>query len=159
MVHVTLFPMIKVLYFYIDTYWSICVMPVIPWCEDIMVYCSDIFWMILIWFQLPLLLRVPLVAFYKCYISVIKWSLYFTVLVVSFWIMFVSSINAMSLNRHGLFHHYFLFLAVFIVTQCNRVHFERRNSSSIIQGILHIAWNLKFHCHVNNIPPLFLILS
>jgi len=76
--------------------------------------------------------------------------------------MFVSPIYMQCLLTDVvLFHHYLLLLllTIFIITQCNRVHFESLNSSSIIQGILHIAWNLKVQCHVNNIPPLFLILS
>lgn len=59
--------------------------------------------MISIWFQLPILLWVSLAAFYKCYISVVKRSLYFKILAVSFFIMFVFPVNTRSDNRHGPF--------------------------------------------------------
>jgi hypothetical protein len=63
-VQVMLFPMIKVLCSYINTFWSMRPVPNVPaFCSTLMSYafhvcCSDILWIILRWFQLPILLLV-----------------------------------------------------------------------------------------------------
>jgi len=75
MVHVMLFPMLNVLYFYISTFRSVCAVPrmggvfffFVPWFHAYPVYCSGTVWVILSWFQLSLLL---LVYYYHNYFHI-----------------------------------------------------------------------------------------
>ena len=68
----------KLLYLYVRTSRSMFVIPnitVFTWCRTFQVCCSGIFWMILKWFQLPLLLMVShmLFAFRMRSISIVRY--------------------------------------------------------------------------------------
>ena len=76
MLHVTLFLMINVLYLYISTLWSTCTVPRMAVFSSFLVFCfPDIFWMILRWFQLPLILIVSLLFLHSTCAVFWMWGL------------------------------------------------------------------------------------
>ena len=92
MVHGMSHPMLNVLCFYITTFQSVCVcmyaracvcvqcpmcpFSVVPWSHIFLACCSDIFWVIHRWFQLPLLLLVSLLVVHSTYTVFLFQGLY-----------------------------------------------------------------------------------
>ena len=77
-VHILLFPMINVLYFYISTFQSMCAVPSIALLlfPDVMLsrYCSGIYQIILRWFKLPLITGTTFVSTFHMQCIFTVWS-------------------------------------------------------------------------------------
>ena len=104
--HVLLFPVLNVLYFYVSTQQRMCAVPSMAvFCSSLisccLSRCSCILWMILKWCQLPhIITGITFVfTFHVCFISVVR-SLYFRIYSSSFLITVLSPENVTSINLH-----------------------------------------------------------
>jgi hypothetical protein len=104
MVHISLAPVLNLLYFYISTFQCpIWLFSASPWLHGFLVCCACVFWMTEIVPIAPIITGITFVfTFHKHCISIVR-SLYYKIFLASFFVTFLSPEIATSINMHILF--------------------------------------------------------
>jgi len=147
-----LFPILNILYFYISTFRSVCAVPkmaffLVPQFCAFSVNWSSIFWIILRWFQLPILLLISLL--FSHYPRVFVKFLHFKNSSASFLITIPSPRTQHLLPHMFLFHYRGLWCPVFFCKGWS-CRFERVDS---------IIWLLLLISQVLHCSDCFIIIG